>query len=190
MQTVKCRFRGHESCGAQVGVVRAGQAFPVWVRGAQLFLRVTSAAPAPLVRLVRGAELAVAPRPRNRIASSSKQQRSYDGARAEDWALKAAATTEVPRIWLRALVSTAHRPALNVLPCQVHGAACTCLVLQAVTSLLCHSYCSTIGGLQWRDESATVCIMRVTAALCLSGLGGVRCRKYHAAGRLWPWEPC
>lgn len=125
MQTVSCGLKCHKSCGAQVGVVRAGQAFPVWVRGAQLFLRVTSAAPAPLVRLVRGAELAVAPRPRQRTASSSKQQRSQDGALAEDWALKAATTTEVPKVWLRALVSTAHRACFQCLahPCQVHGAA-------------------------------------------------------------------
>ena len=109
--------------------MRVGQAFPVWVRGAQLFLRVTSAAPAPLVRLVRGAELAVAPRPRLRAAGSSKQQRSRDGALAEDWALKTA--TEVPKVWLRALVSTGHKACFkcHAYPCQVHGAACTCLVL-------------------------------------------------------------
>lgn len=116
---------------AQVGVVRAGQAFPVWVRGAQLLLRVTSAAPAPLVRLVRGAELAVAPRPRHRTAGSSKQERSQGGAPAEDWALKAATTAEVPQVWLRALVSTAHSSCFRCLayPCQVLGAACARLVL-------------------------------------------------------------
>ncbi|KAK9837165.1 hypothetical protein WJX81_007626 [Elliptochloris bilobata] len=84
----------------QVGVVRAGQAFPVWVRGAQLFLRVTSTAPAPVVRLVPGAELAVAPRPRLRAGIGGGQQGGQD---ADSRALKAGGAAVAPPVWLRAL---------------------------------------------------------------------------------------
>ena len=46
----------------QVGVVAAGQVFPFWVRNqAVVRLRVTSTAPGPVVRLVRGSELVIAP---------------------------------------------------------------------------------------------------------------------------------
>lgn len=49
----------------QVGVVQTDQAFPFWVRQQTvLLLKVTTAHPASLVRLVPGAEVAVAPRPR------------------------------------------------------------------------------------------------------------------------------
>lgn len=45
-----------------------GQEFPFWVRQqTPLFLRVCSAEPASLVRLTRGLELAIAPRPRQRV---------------------------------------------------------------------------------------------------------------------------
>ena len=45
--------------------MEAGRPFPFWVRGqAVLTLRVASAEPADVVRLTRGAEVAVAPRPR------------------------------------------------------------------------------------------------------------------------------
>ena len=51
----------------QLGVVSVGQPFPFWAgRQTPLFLRVATAEPAPLVRLTRGLELAVAPRPRKR----------------------------------------------------------------------------------------------------------------------------
>lgn len=52
---------------AQVGVVRVGQPFPFWVRSQmQIILKVSAAVPADLVRLVAGAEVAVAPQPRSR----------------------------------------------------------------------------------------------------------------------------
>lgn len=98
--------------GAQVGVVQAGQAFPVWVRGALLFLRVTSTAPAPVVRLVLGAELAVAPRPRLRKDSGGVQQSGGAGARAERQALRVAAAAAGPPVWLRVLVGAIHRPGM------------------------------------------------------------------------------
>ena len=48
-------------------MVRVGQPFPFWVRSQmQLILKVSAAVPADLVRLVAGAEVAVAPRPRSR----------------------------------------------------------------------------------------------------------------------------
>ncbi|GAQ77615.1 Peroxisome biogenesis factor 1 [Klebsormidium nitens] len=50
---------------SQVGVLASGQEFPIWIRNTiQLRLRVTSTSPAPLVRLVQGTELAVAPKQR------------------------------------------------------------------------------------------------------------------------------
>ena len=49
-----------------------GQAFPFWVRHQSvLYLKVTTAHPASLVRLVAGAEVAVAPRPRRALHQQS-----------------------------------------------------------------------------------------------------------------------
>ena len=49
-------------------MVQTGQAFPFWVRQQSvLYLKVTTAHPASLVRLVTGAEVAVAPRPRRAL---------------------------------------------------------------------------------------------------------------------------
>lgn len=66
---------GLSSCdcaGVQVGVVQTGQAFPFWVRHQiVLYLKVTTAHPASLVRLVAGAEVAVAPRPRHALHQQS-----------------------------------------------------------------------------------------------------------------------
>lgn len=57
---------------SQVGVVQTGQAFPFWVRHQSvLYLKVTTAHPASLVRLVAGAEVAVAPRPRRALHQQS-----------------------------------------------------------------------------------------------------------------------
>eukprot|EP00884_Botryococcus_braunii_P019130 jgi/Botrbrau1/5900/Bobra.0366s0078.1 len=51
----------------QVGVASVGEPIPFWVRGqAALRLTVSAAEPGPLVRLVQGTEVAVAPRPRAR----------------------------------------------------------------------------------------------------------------------------
>ena len=155
-----------ECACAQVGVVRAGQAFPVWVRSAQLLLRVTSATPAPLVRLVRGAELAVAPRPRTRTASNSKQQRSRDGALAENWGLKAGAAMDVPQVWLRALVSTS---ACGVLPlpvmCLAQHVRAWCYQATTVCGMCHFSHCRTpaVAGqvntcLQCRSERSSVVV--------------------------------
>lgn len=132
--------------GPQVGVVQAGQAFPVWVRGALLFLRVTSTAPAPVVRLVLGAELAVAPRPRLRKDSSGMQQSGGAGARVERQALKVAAAAAGPPVWLRVLVGAVHRPGMfeyvvlssscaltAAAPCNVCRGA-ICHAVEAITS--------------------------------------------------------
>jgi hypothetical protein len=86
-----------------VGVVQLGQAFPVWVRGALLCLRVTAAAPAPVVRLTPGVELDIAPRPRLRTPGAAAQPSR--GAHAGG-AVAQAAVAERPLAWLRVLVRT------------------------------------------------------------------------------------
>eukprot|EP00249_Psilotum_nudum_P010200 c22398_g1_i1 orf=364-1377(+) len=57
---------------SQVGVLCMGQLFPVWVQGNNaLVLRVVSTMPKPVVQLVPGAELVVAPKQRKRMESLS-----------------------------------------------------------------------------------------------------------------------
>ena len=77
----------------QVGVVAVGQPFPYWVRpgggggggmaglvgGRPILLTVTAAAPGPAVRLVRGTEVAVAPRPRARAGEAIILRGSVNG---------------------------------------------------------------------------------------------------------------
>ncbi|KAL3142931.1 hypothetical protein ABBQ38_003216 [Trebouxia sp. C0009 RCD-2024] len=84
---------------SQVGVVQTGQAFPFWVRHQSvLYLKVTTAHPASLVRLVAGAEVAVAPRPRRALHQQSMM------SEADLNATPAAASKEQPQcgdVWLR-----------------------------------------------------------------------------------------
>ena len=61
----------------QVGVVQVGQAFPFWVRHQTVLrMKVSTALPASLVRLVPGSEVAVAPRPRRTLAKQNALQSS------------------------------------------------------------------------------------------------------------------
>ena len=61
----------------QVGVVQLGQAFPFWVRHQTVLrMKVSTALPASLVRLVPGSEVAVAPRPRRTLAQQNALQSS------------------------------------------------------------------------------------------------------------------
>lgn len=63
----------------QVGVLASGQEFPIWIRNnIQLRLRVTSTSPAPLVRLVPGTELAVAPKQRKLKYMAASQEASSE----------------------------------------------------------------------------------------------------------------
>ena len=107
----------------QVGVVAVGQPFPYWVRpgvsehggasttsnggpgglvgGRPILLTVTSASPGPAVRLVRGTEVAVAPRPRARAGEAVVLRGSVaaEGATAPPFASPGAAPP--PPLWLR-----------------------------------------------------------------------------------------
>jgi hypothetical protein len=85
--------------GGQVGVVEVGRPFPFWVRGqALLTLQVAAAAPAAVVRLTRGAEVAVAPRPR---ARPQQHAGLPSGALAEAAGKALAAGPSAPCAWLR-----------------------------------------------------------------------------------------
>ena len=82
----------------QVGVVEVGRPFPFWVRGqALLTLQVATASPASVVRLTRGAEVAVAPRPRVRPQLASLPS----GALADAARSNGTAATAAPCAWLR-----------------------------------------------------------------------------------------
>ena len=94
----------------QVGVVRVGQPFPFWVRSQmQLILKVSAAVPADLVRLVVGAEVAVAPRPRSRPPAPGGGIPAP--AEAEADGVEGYKGKEVQKkMWLRVQVSTEGHP--------------------------------------------------------------------------------
>ena len=77
--------------------MRLQQPFPVWVRGAPLYIKATAAEPASLVWLGEGSELHISPRPRQRAAPAARQAMAAA-------ALPAAGPTAAP-IWLRVQVS-------------------------------------------------------------------------------------
>ena len=67
-----------------------GQPFPFWVRQqTPLYLKVATAEPAPLVRLTRGLELSVVPRPRKRaqqsVADTGEAGSTAESAPQEAW---------------------------------------------------------------------------------------------------------
>ncbi|KAK9829370.1 hypothetical protein WJX72_005440 [[Myrmecia] bisecta] len=87
----------------QVGAVRAGQPFPFWVKNqSALYLRVATAIPADLVRLVQGAEVAIAPRTRARPG-----EKGVAGSIDSQTAVPATAgpTASLPAVWLRVLAA-------------------------------------------------------------------------------------
>ena len=98
----ECTLSTEEFLTLQVGVVAVGQPFPVWVNAqTALTLKVSAAVPADLVRLVLGAEMAVAPRPRVKattpVAAAAKLPNGR-GSSAEAQPTKAAPP---PPAWLR-----------------------------------------------------------------------------------------
>ena len=78
-------------------MVQSGQPFPFWVRQQSVLqLKVTSAEPASLVRLVAGAEVAVLPRPRHTLAQQNVLKDAVvTGSPAPEH------TSERPDTWLR-----------------------------------------------------------------------------------------
>lgn len=86
-------------------MVAVGQPFPFWVRNkTKLALKVSAAVPADLVRLVRGCEVYVAPRPRQRAAAAAA---TGNQAAAGDAQAPAEAAEPAPPVWLR--VQVRHR---------------------------------------------------------------------------------
>lgn len=84
----------------QVGVVSKGHPFIFFVRGRTVLrLKVAAAEPASLVRLVPGAEVAVAPRPR--VARQAHRAGPLAPAAAHG---EEPETEELPEIWLRVQV--------------------------------------------------------------------------------------
>ena len=84
----------------QIGVVSKGQPFIFFVRGRTVLrLKVAAAEPASLVRLVPGAEVAVAPRPRVARQAHRAGPLVPAAAHGED-----PQGEEVPEIWLRVQV--------------------------------------------------------------------------------------
>ena len=82
----------------QVGLVRVQQPFPVWVQGAPIYIKATSAEPAPLAWLGDGTELHIAPRPRRSQAAAQQPHAAPTAAPARQ---PAAAP-----LWLRVQVLT------------------------------------------------------------------------------------
>ena len=75
-------------------MVCKGETFPFWMRGqALLILKVTTAAPDDVVRLVPGAEVSIAPRPRVRKQQASGTPQSVPAADGEK--------PELPPAWFR-----------------------------------------------------------------------------------------
>lgn len=98
----------------QVGVVSLGQQFPFWVRGQSvLTLTVAAAAPEHVVRLARGLELSVAPRPRRRPQATRP---ATDPGSADSDALPA-----IPAAWLRLQVLSPASLAVLMHPHLGHG---------------------------------------------------------------------